>query len=179
MTWSGSRARPRRWSPRRPPRRPPLTGLTPATAYTFAVYARDARRKPVGPVGRQSRSPPAGTTPPTPTRPARPAGCVRPSTTGAAGFSANITITNTGTTTINGWTLRFTFPGNQQITNSWSATWSQQGQAVTATSMSWNGTLAPGASTGIGFNGSYSGAQRPSDRLHDQQRGLRERLTGR
>ena len=33
------------------------------------------------------------------------------------GFTADVTITNTGTTPINGWTLAWTFAGNQQITN--------------------------------------------------------------
>src|SRR5450631_1422704 len=33
----------------------------------------------------------------------------------SGGFTANVTITNTGTTTINGWALTFTFPGSQTI----------------------------------------------------------------
>jgi len=49
------------------------------------------------------------------------------------GFSANIMITNTGATVINGWTLMFTFPGNQQITNLWNGIESQSGQRVTIT----------------------------------------------
>ncbi|MFK3985646.1 glycoside hydrolase family 48 protein [Micromonospora sp. NPDC050397] len=72
------------------------------------------------------------------------------------GFSANVTIRNTGDP-VNGWTLRFAFPGNQRVTQGWSANWTQSGNQVTATSMSWNGNLATGASTSIGFNGSYSG----------------------
>ena len=135
-----------------------VTGLNPATAYTFAVYARDAAGN------RSARSATVTvTTPATTTTPASTCRVAYGLNDWGSGFSATITITNTGSTTINGWTLRFTFPGNQQITNSWSATWSQQGQAVTATSLSWNGTLAPAASTGIGFNGSYSGTNaRPS-----------------
>ncbi|MEV4759497.1 glycoside hydrolase family 48 protein [Micromonospora sp. NPDC049559] len=73
------------------------------------------------------------------------------------GFSANLTLKNLGDP-INGWTLRFTFPGNQRVTQGWSANWTQSGNQVTATSMSWNGNLATGASTGIGFNGSFSGS---------------------
>jgi hypothetical protein len=74
-----------------------------------------------------------------------------------SGFTATVTIANTGTSTINGWTLKFAFPGNQTVSQGWSATWSQSGSTVTATSLSYNGTLAPGASTSIGFNGAYSG----------------------
>jgi cellulase/cellobiase CelA1 len=68
-----------------------------------------------------------------------------------------VSITNTGTAAINGWTLRFTFPGNQQVSQGWSATWTQSAAAVTATNLSFNGALAPGASTGIGFNATFSG----------------------
>ena len=37
-------------------------------------------------------------------------------------------------------------------------TWTQSGSQVTATNMSYNGTLATGASTSIGFNGAWSGS---------------------
>jgi cellulase/cellobiase CelA1 len=66
-------------------------------------------------------------------------------------------VTNTGGTAINGWTLAFSYAGNQTVTQGWSATWSQSGKNVTATALSWNASLAPGGSTNIGFNGSYSG----------------------
>jgi len=76
---------------------------------------------------------------------------------GGGGFGANVALTNTATTTLTGWTLRYTFPGNQQVTTGWSATWTQQGAAVSATNLSWNATLAPNATISIGFNGSYTG----------------------
>jgi endoglucanase len=74
-----------------------------------------------------------------------------------AGFTANVTITNTGATALSSWTLRFGFGGNQTVTQGWSATWTQSGANVTATNLSWNGSLAPGASTSAGFNATYSG----------------------
>ena len=37
----------------------------------------------------------------------------------AGGFVAGVTIANTGSSPISGWTLRFTFPGDQKITNAW------------------------------------------------------------
>jgi cellulose 1,4-beta-cellobiosidase len=73
-----------------------------------------------------------------------------------SGFGANLTIRNVGDP-LTGWRLTFTWPGNQRVTNGWSATWSQTGRDVTATNASWNGNLATGASVGIGFNGSYTG----------------------
>ncbi|GAA1367558.1 cellulase family glycosylhydrolase [Catellatospora chokoriensis] len=74
------------------------------------------------------------------------------------GFTANITIKNLGDP-INGWTLGFAFPNSgQQVTQGWSATYAQSGANVTAASMSYNGSLATNASTGIGFNGSWTTA---------------------
>ena len=72
------------------------------------------------------------------------------------GFVANLTLTNTGTSPVNGWTLRFTFPGDQRITSAWNATVSASGQAVTATNAGYNGTLAPGANTSFGFQGTWT-----------------------
>lgn len=75
------------------------------------------------------------------------------------GFTANVALTNTGTTTIDGWTLAFAFPSaGQKVGQGWSATWTQTGTAVTATNISYNGRLAPGASTSVGFNGTHTGS---------------------
>ncbi|GGU27970.1 glucanase [Lentzea flava] len=76
---------------------------------------------------------------------------------GGGGFGGKVKITNLGDA-LSSWTLKFTFPGSQKVTQGWSATWSQSGANVTATSMSWNGNLGTGASTEIGFNGSYTGS---------------------
>jgi cellulose 1,4-beta-cellobiosidase len=74
-----------------------------------------------------------------------------------SGFGANITINNTGDP-LNGWSLTFTWPGNQNNIQGWSANWSQVGQNVTATSLDWNANVPTGGMVGIGFNASYSGA---------------------
>ncbi|GAA3429965.1 glycoside hydrolase family 6 protein [Streptosporangium sandarakinum] len=73
------------------------------------------------------------------------------------GFTANINLKNLGDP-LNGWTLGFAFPGSQQLQQGWSATWSQSGNQVTAKNLDWNGGLATGATTSIGFNGSWSGS---------------------
>ncbi len=74
------------------------------------------------------------------------------------GFGANVTITNTGTTTINAWTLNWTFPNGQSITQLWNASYTQTGSQVSATNLSYNGTLAPGSNTAFGFNGTWNGS---------------------
>ncbi|ACU73817.1 cellulose-binding family II [Catenulispora acidiphila DSM 44928] len=72
------------------------------------------------------------------------------------GFTANVTITNTGTAAINGWTVGWSFPGDQKITNAWSATATQSGAAVSATNAAYNSTIAPGANTSFGFQGTFT-----------------------
>ena len=72
------------------------------------------------------------------------------------GFTANLTVTNTGTSTINGWTLAFSFPGDQKVTSAWNATVNQTGQAVSATNLSYNATIAPGGNVQFGFQGTWT-----------------------
>jgi hypothetical protein len=74
----------------------------------------------------------------------------------STGFGAAITIANTGTAPINGWTLRFTFPGNQTITQLWNASFTQSAAIVTATNLSYNGTITSTAPVSFGFNGAYT-----------------------
>src|ERR1700730_7101938 len=72
------------------------------------------------------------------------------------GFTAQVVIANTGTAAINGWSLTFTFPGDQKITSNFNGGFSQTGEKVTRTSASYNGTIAPGASITDGFQGTWT-----------------------
>jgi endo-1,4-beta-xylanase len=74
------------------------------------------------------------------------------------GFTASVVISNTGGSTVNGWTLRWTFGAGQTFASTWSGTFTQSGANVTVTNLSWNAVLAPGASTTIGFVGNWSGS---------------------
>jgi len=71
------------------------------------------------------------------------------------GFTALFTVTNTGTAPIDGWTLRFAFPGDQRITQSWMASVQQNGAAVTAGNLPFNGSVAVGASVLFGILGTW------------------------
>jgi glucuronoarabinoxylan endo-1,4-beta-xylanase len=73
------------------------------------------------------------------------------------GFTAAISITNTGTSTISGWTLSFTLPSGQSITSGWNATYSPSSGQVSASNVSYNGTIAPGATVDIGFQATHTG----------------------
>lgn len=121
-------------------------GLTASTTYYYKVEALDARGAST-PSAQASAKTQAG------------------STSGGSchvtysvvnqwpgGFQGGLTITNTGSTALTHWTLTWSFANGQQITQLWNGSVSQNGAAVTVTNLSYNGTIAAGASyTGIGF----------------------------
>jgi hypothetical protein len=72
------------------------------------------------------------------------------------GFTAQVTIKNTGTTTINGWSLTFTFPGDEKITANFNGGFSQTGENATLTNASYNGTISAGSTITDGFQGSWT-----------------------
>ena len=72
------------------------------------------------------------------------------------GFTANVTITNNGTSAINGWTVTWSFPGDQKVTNAWNATVSQSGAGVSATNMNYNASIPPGGNVQFGFQGTWT-----------------------
>jgi cellulose 1,4-beta-cellobiosidase len=75
-----------------------------------------------------------------------------------SGFTAALSVTNTGTTAITGWTITYSYTGNQTLQSGWDGTWTQSGENVSVVNESYNGSLAAGASTtGIGANFNYSG----------------------
>ncbi|USX53209.1 cellulose binding domain-containing protein [Lentzea sp. HUAS12] len=73
------------------------------------------------------------------------------------GLTANITITNTGPTPVDGWSLGFTLAAGQTITGGWNATYSPTSGQVIARNVSYNATIAPYASTTIGFQATHTG----------------------
>ncbi|MER6529433.1 glycoside hydrolase family 18 chitinase [Streptomyces sp. NPDC001508] len=77
------------------------------------------------------------------------------------GFEGRWTVKNTGTTTINSWTVEWDFPSGTSVTSGWDADITSAGTHWTAKNKSYNGTLPPGASVSFGFNGAGSGS--PAD----------------
>ncbi|WP_461009066.1 GH12 family glycosyl hydrolase domain-containing protein [Streptomyces capparidis] len=73
------------------------------------------------------------------------------------GFTTDVAITNTGSTTVDGWQLQFALPQGQSITNAWNATVSPTSGTVSARSTSGNSRIAPGGTASFGFQGAYSG----------------------
>ncbi len=74
------------------------------------------------------------------------------------GATISITIKNNSNNAVNGWTLNWSFSGNQKITNMWNASYTQNGSNVSAKNLTYNGTIPVGASINLGFNISYSGS---------------------
>jgi len=73
------------------------------------------------------------------------------------GLTTAVTITNTGNTAVDSWSLAFTLPSGQSITSGWNATYTPASGAVTARNVAHNAVIAPGASVGIGFQATHGG----------------------
>jgi endo-1,4-beta-xylanase len=129
-------------------------------AYTAVLDALNAG---------SSTSPPPVSTPPVSTPPvSTPPASSPPPTGGGAcsasvslnqwntGFVATVTVT-AGASALRGWRVAMTLPSGAAITNSWSATPSGTSGAVTFTNVSYNGTVAAGASTQFGFQANGNG----------------------
>jgi hypothetical protein len=126
-----------------------ISGLTPSTGYTFAVYAKDTAG---------NRSARSGTVAVTTSAATSSGGCSVTYTPNSwtGGFTANVTVANTGTSAWTSWTVKWSFPGDQKITYAWNAQVTQSGSAVTAVNMSYNGSVPAGGSTTFGFQGTWS-----------------------
>ncbi|RAO36534.1 Feruloyl esterase [Micromonospora noduli] len=119
-------------------------------------------------------TPPPTTTPPTTPPPTTPPPTTPPPASGACrvtvdvnawntGLTENITVTNTGASAVNGWSLVFALPGGQTITSGWNATYSPSSGQVTARNVAYNGGIPANGSVSFGFQATHTGNNaRPS-----------------
>ena len=114
-----------------------------AAAYTPVSYTTSAGPGP-------SPSPSAS---PTPTAAA--GKCALSSAVTASwpgGYQLQLTVTNTGTTALAGWTAGFAFAdAAESVSNSWNASVTQSGTRVSAVNESYNGSVSPGGSATFGM----------------------------
>jgi chitodextrinase len=128
------------------------TGLSASTQYSYTVRARDAAGNlsaATGPVSATTAGGGGGGTPSC-------SATLRVDNQWSTGFTATVTVTNTGTVAIQSWRVSWTWPGSQQITSLWNGNLTQSGSSESVTNMSYNGGLAPGGSTSFGFQGNGS-----------------------
>ncbi len=69
----------------------------------------------------------------------------------SGGFQGEVTVTNSGSSALNGWTVAMTFGSGQAVSQVWNGTATTSGATTTVTDASWNGPLAPAAATTFGF----------------------------
>ena len=77
------------------------------------------------------------------------------------GFTAQVTVTNTGSQPIDGWSLRWAWTGGQKAGDAWLAEITQTGAWVEAANLSHNRVIAPGASKTFGFLATTTGGAAP------------------
>jgi hypothetical protein len=76
------------------------------------------------------------------------------------GFQAAVIIENTGSSTLQNWTLTWSFANGQTITNLWNGSVTQSGADVIARNLSYNGTIAAGGSySGMGLTGTWNNSR--------------------
>ncbi|MGC4772821.1 cellulose binding domain-containing protein [Micromonospora sp. DT44] len=153
------------------------TGWLPSDGLSDSVHPNDAGHQAItdrlAPIlsARLNTTPAPTTPPPTTPPPTTPAPTTPPPTTpaptpsaGAAcavtyrktgdwstGAQFDVTLNNTSTVGVNGWTLTWSLPAGQRITQSWNATVTQSGAAATAVNAAWNAVIPAAGSTSFGF----------------------------
>ncbi len=74
------------------------------------------------------------------------------------GFQVALSINNTSTSPINGWTLGWSFANGQTITQLWNGQETQSGANVTVKNLNYNASIPAGGSyTAVGFTANWSG----------------------
>ncbi|WP_329101934.1 glycoside hydrolase N-terminal domain-containing protein [Micromonospora sp. NBC_01699] len=138
-------------------------GSTPATTRPEAdVVQLNVRAGHTYRVARTSVSPsPTLTSTPTPSG-ARAVYTVTNSWSG--GFQGEVTVT-AGSAPIRGWTVSWTFPNGQAISQMWSGSYTQSGANVTVANVDYNGSLPAGGSATLGFVATANGANNPPTNL--------------
>lgn len=138
-----------------------VTSPPPSPSTVPSPSVSPSRSASPSPSASPSNSPSASpSAPPSPSASQPPGACsvnYKVDSSWGNGFVATVTITNRGPA-ISSWTLTWTYPGNQTITNAWNATVTTSGANVTARNVAHNGSIATNGTTSFGFQASYSGA---------------------
>lgn len=109
----------------------------------------------------RTTTPPVTTTPPTTTTPPQSGGCsatYRVVNSWQGGFQSEVAVANTGSSTINGWTVKMTLASGVTIVNIWNGVNTGTSGAISVKNAPYNGTIGASGSTTFGFvaNGNTS-----------------------
>ncbi|MGW1818644.1 glycoside hydrolase family 9 protein [Streptomyces sp. NPDC002125] len=74
-----------------------------------------------------------------------------------SGSTVTVRVENTGSEPVSPWELTWLLSGEQKLSHTWSADFTQSGRTISAKPLAWNRTLAPGAAVDFGFNTSAAG----------------------
>ncbi|GAA3273960.1 MULTISPECIES: cellulose binding domain-containing protein [Dactylosporangium] len=111
-------------------------------------------------------SPPPNSPPPSsPPVSGQPGACTatyRIVNTWPGGFQGEFTVANGGSSTLTGWTTRFTLAGGQSISSLWNGTNTGTSGNVTVRNAAYNGTLGAGATTTFGFTATGDSSPPPT-----------------
>ncbi|WP_182905652.1 endo-1,4-beta-xylanase [Microbispora sp. H13382] len=138
-------------------------------AYDAVLNALNA----AGPNTSPSPTPPVSPSPtppvsPSPTPPVSPSPGTSPEPGGCSatistvnswpgGFQSEVTV-KAGNSSVNGWTVSWTWPGGQTISSLWNGTQSGSGSNMVVRNAPYNGSIAAGATTTFGFTANGSAA---------------------
>ena len=90
------------------------------------------------------------------------------------GAQATVTVRNTGTSALNGWTVGATLAAGQTIQQVYNGAFTQSGQQVTIRNAAYNGNVAPSGSSGFdGHAAQLDHEQRARDQPHAERRAVR------
>jgi endo-1,4-beta-xylanase len=115
-------------------------------------------------------TPPPTSAPPTSAPPSTPAG--GPGSCKATysvvnswngGYQASVTVADSGSSAISGWTVGMTLASGQGISSLWNGVNSGTSGAITVHNASYNGAISAGGSTTFGFTANGNGATAPSN----------------
>lgn len=143
----------------------PTDGWVPAGGLSDSVHPNDAGHQAIAAKLAPIITEKTGTAPspsPSPSAPSGPGCAITYARTSDWGSGAqfDVTVRNTSAAAVNGWSLTWTVPGAQKVTQSWNATVTQSGSAARAVNAGWNAQIPASGSTGFGFiaDGNQTGA---------------------
>lgn len=127
-----------------------ISGLSPATSYTFAAIAFDARGN------LSARSDPGTVT--TSAVTATPSCQANLQVYGGGGFTLTATIVNTTAFNISGWSFGFSLVSTASVNSVFNGVLARSGNTGTITAASYDGTIGQGGSLLVGFTGTAATA---------------------